>query len=203
MKTPAFWTAAILMLAMVAPASAADETHARQLINKVCSACHGRKGTTTSPNFPRLAGQQPGYMKGELTEFRDKSRKDPDAAPMWGWARSLSDQDINEIAAYYASQNPIPGERGEESLLARGKEIFETGIPANNVPACASCHGANAEGNEGAPRLASQHASYLTRQLGDAFHDSTLRPEAVAMHFVVKGLNDADIKALTTYLQSK
>lgn len=61
----------------------------------------------------------------------------------------------------------------------------------------------DAEGKAGAPRLASQHAAYLTKQLQDVFHDTTLRPEAVAMHFVVKGLNADDIKALTTYLQSK
>ncbi|TSA49746.1 MAG: cytochrome c4 [Nitrosomonadales bacterium] len=204
MKYPVYW--AVVMIALVTMTTsvrAEEENHGQKLIHKVCSACHGQGGTTTSPNFPRLAGQQAVYMEKELTEFRDKSRKDPDAAPMWGWARSLSDQDIKEIAAYYAAQTPVPGENGAENLLARGKEIFETGIPSNNVPACASCHGPNAEGNGGTPRLASQHAAYLTRQLGTAFHDATLRPEAVAMHFVVKGLSDEDIKALTTYLQSK
>jgi cytochrome c553 len=193
----------IALFAMVTPVQAEDANHVQKLINKVCSACHGWGGTTTSPNFPRLAGQQVGYMRGELAEFRNKSRKDADASPMWGWARSLSDQDIEGIAAYYASQKPVPGEMGPENLLKRGQEIFESGIPSSNVPACASCHGLNAEGKEGAPRLASQHASYLTKQLSDAFHDATLRPEAVAMHFVVKGLSDDDIKALTTYLQSK
>jgi cytochrome c553 len=192
-----------LMLLLATTALAAETERAEKIINKVCSACHGISGTTTSPNFPRLAGQQPSYMKAELTEFRNKSRKDADAQPMWGWARALSDEDIEGIVAYYASQKPVPGKSGQESLMRRGREIFETGIPSNNVPACSSCHGLDAAGNSGAPRLASQHASYLTKQLRDAFHDSTLRPEAVAMHFVVKGLNDGDINALTTYLQSK
>lgn len=185
------------------PAFAEETGRTEKIINKVCSACHGIGGTTTSPNFPRLAAQQEDYIKGELTEFRSQSRKDADAAPMWGWARSLTDEDINGIAAYYAAQKPVPGATGPESLLKRGQEIFETGIASNNVPACSSCHGLNAEGKAGVPRLASQHATYLTKQLQFAFHDSTLRPEAVAMHFVVKGLSEEDVKALTTYLQSK
>lgn len=193
----------VTLLALATAALAEEVGHVEKMINKICSACHGIGGTTTSPNFPRLAGQQASYMKGELTEFRAKSRKDVDAAPMWGWARSLTNEEIDGIAAYYAAQKPVPGASGPENLLKRGREIFETGIPENNVPACSSCHGPNAEGVEGAPRLASQHATYLTKQLRDAFHDATLRPEAVAMHFVVKGLNDADINALTSYLQSK
>ena len=196
-----FFTVAVLVISTTI--FAAETERVEKIVNKVCSACHGIGGTTTSPNFPRLAGQQPVYMKAELTEFRNKSRKDADAAPMWGWARSLSDQDIEGIVEYYAAQKPIPGKLGPESLMKRGQEIFETGIPSNNVPACSSCHGLEAKGNDGAPRLASQHSSYLTKQLRDAFHDSTLRPEAVAMHYVVKGLNDADINALTSYLQSK
>lgn len=193
----------VALLVIATSALAEDNGRVEKMIDKVCSACHGIGGTTTSPNFPRLAGQQAAYMKGELTEFRAKSRKDADAAPMWGWARSLTSEDIDGIATYYAAQKPVPGDSGPEPLLKRGQEIFETGIPANNVPACSSCHGLNAEGVEGAPRLASQHAAYLAKQLKDAFHDATLRPEAVAMHFVVKGLNDGDINALTTYLQSK
>lgn len=193
----------VVVIGMSLPAFSEESGRGEKIVNKICSACHGIGGTTTSPNFPRLAGQQPDYLKGELTEFRAKSRKDVEAAPMWGWARALTDQDISEIAAYYAAQKPIPGATGPENLLKRGQEIFETGIAANNVPACSSCHGLDASGKDGAPRLASQHATYLTKQLHDAFHDATLRPEAVAMHFVVKGLNDEDIKALTTYLQSK
>jgi cytochrome c553 len=193
----------IATLTMSTTIFATETDRVEKLINKVCSACHGIGGSTTSPNFPRLAGQQPFYMKAELTEFRDKSRKDADAEPMWGWTRALSDQDIEGVVQYYASQKPEPGKLGPENLMRRGQEIFETGIPSKNVPACSSCHGLDAAGNAGAPRLASQHSSYLTKQLRDAFHDSTLRPEAVAMHFIVKGLSNEDINALTAYLQSK
>jgi cytochrome c553 len=204
MKFSAYKMITVFLFFAVAKSAIADGIgRSEKIVNKVCSACHGIMGTTTSPNFPRLAGQQPAYMRAELTEFRNKSRKDADAEPMWGWARSLTDQDIEGIVAYYTSQKPLPGIAGPESLMVRGQEIFETGISSSNVPACSSCHGIDAAGNAGAPRLASQHASYLTKQLRDAFHDATLRPEAVAMHFVVKGLNDEDIKALTTYLQSK
>ena len=204
MKFTAYKMITVIVLFIMATSAIADDIgRSEKIVNKLCSACHGIGGTTTSPNFPRLAGQQPVYMRAELTEFRNKSRKDADAEPMWGWAEALTDQDIEGIVAYYASQKPVPGIAGPENIMRKGQEIFETGIPSSNVPPCSSCHGLDAAGNAGAPRLASQHATYLTKQLRDAFHDATLRPEAVAMHFVVKGLNDEDIKALTTYLQSK
>src|SRR6201987_1126589 len=79
----------------------------------VCSSCHGTDGRSISPTFPRLAGQQKDYIVAQLQAFRDKTRADPHAQTyMWGMAARLSDQNIDAIAAYYASQAPVAGRPG-------------------------------------------------------------------------------------------
>lgn len=204
MKKPACWiTTALTLITLASPASAGDASHVQKLINKLCSACHGVEGNTTSPNFPKLAGQPAPYMEAQLAAFRDRTRSNQDAQDaMWGWTRTLTDQDIKDIAAYYAAQKPISGSPGPEALMNKGRQIFENGIPTMNVPACASCHGIEAQGKEAVPHLAGQHAAYLAKQL-KIFRSADQRPLAVAMHTIVAGLTDEDIEAIAAYLQSK
>lgn len=182
------------------PAMAAANPPA--VVENLCSVCHGPGGNSISPRFPRLAAQQPEYLEAQLKAFRDHTRADPDARDfMWGWARLLSDADIKQIAAYYASQKPVPGTSSSPILAARGKTIYELGIPSHSVPACVVCHQANAEGKDTFPRLASQHAAYIVKQL-EVFH-SPLRPAAVAMSAIVTGITNDDAEAVAAYLQSR
>lgn len=167
-----------------------------------CVICHGADGNSTSPNFPRLAGQQTSYFEDQLKAFRNKTRADADARDyMWGWAAPLRDETIKELAAYFATQKPVPGKPGDAELMAKGKHIYEDGVPARNILACASCHGPNAEGAALFPRLAGQHAVYLKKQL-KVFY-SGQRPAAVAMHAIVAALTPDDIEAIAVFLQSK
>ena len=134
----------------------------------VCSSCHGLDGRSISPTFPRLAGQQPEYLVAQLQAFRDHTRADPHAHTyMWGMAAKLSDQTIDGVAGYYASQTPASGTPGDPALMAAGKKIAEDGIPARDVPPCLSCHGDKAGGAGTIPRLASQHTGYLEEQLSN------------------------------------
>jgi cytochrome c553 len=182
--------------------AALAEDHVPKIVETLCSVCHGPEGNSISPNFPRLAGQQAAYTEAQLKAFKNHTRSDPDARDyMWGWAAQLDDAAIKDVANYYAAQKPMPGEIGYPPLMARGKQIYQNGIPSQGVPPCASCHGANAEGAGFIPRLAGQHASYLVKQL-KVFH-SEMRPAAVAMRGIVKGLRDEDVEALAAYLQAK
>ena len=191
---------ALICGAVGLPAMAADNPPA--VVENLCSVCHGPGGNAVSPRFPKLAAQQPAYLEAQLKAFRDHTRADPDAKDfMWGWARLLSDTDIKQIATYYASQKPVPGLSGNPVLVARGKTIYEYGIPSHSVPACAGCHQANAEGKDPFPRLASQHAAYTVKQL-EVFH-SPLRPAAVAMGAIVTGITNDDAEAIAAYLQSR
>jgi cytochrome c553 len=162
-----------------------------------CQDCHGPKGDSTVATFPRLNGQQADYIAAQLKNFRDHSRSDPHAqAYMWGMASQLDDSIIVELGKYYAAQPPTPPQNGGE-LAAEGKKLYLTGAPAQNVPACVTCHGAHAEGVSIMPRLAGQHADYLKKQL-EAFR-STLRENDI-MHANTKDMTDSQIEALVSYL---
>src|SRR5215471_15290568 len=107
---------------------AAEDQEIKRLTARVCATCHGPRGNSTSPAFPRLAGQQAAYLEAQLTGFHDRTRGDPAAqAYMWGMASQLDAQDIKQLAAYYAAQRPVPGTAGDKTLLAQGKAIYEEG----------------------------------------------------------------------------
>lgn len=165
-----------------------------------CATCHGIDGRSVGPTFPNLARQSAPYIEAQLHAFRDQSRADPDAqAYMWGMASQLNDPMISELANYFATQPAAEGKPGNAMLIAQGKHLFEEGVPARRIPACASCHGAHAEGMATFPRLAGQHAPYLLKQL--LAIQNALRAAPV-MHGVVKDLSRPQMEALATYLES-
>src|SRR6202035_4087013 len=138
---------------------------ANQLAETTCANCHGVSGRSTSPAFPNLAAQTVPYLQEQLHAFRNQTRADPDALSyMWGMASRLSDATIEAISAYYAAQAPSRAKTGDAKLIARGKQIFEEGVTSQGIPACATCHGPQARGNNIFPRLAGQHGDYLVRQ---------------------------------------
>ncbi|HEY2675688.1 MAG TPA: c-type cytochrome [Steroidobacteraceae bacterium] len=187
-------------LAHAADAAAEKADPALQNTVQTCAACHGASGRSVAPTFPNLAAQTAPYLEAQLKAFKDQTRGDPDAqAYMWGMAAPLSEAMITELAAYYAKQTPAKGTGGDTALIARGKEVFEKGIPAAQIPACATCHGAHAQGMASFPRLAGQHAPYLLKQL--LVIQSALR-NAPVMHGVVKELTRDQMLAVTAYLES-
>ncbi len=179
---------------------AKDKPAAPELVTTVCSNCHGERGISTSPTFPNLAAQQPVYLENQLKAFRDRSRADPHAqAFMWGMAAQLSDSVITKIAEYFSAQPPAHGKPAGREETAAGEKIFENGIPAEQVPACHSCHGPRAAGNGIFPRLAGQHRSYLEHQLAAFMSNS--RANAI-MHENAKNLTALQISQVAAYLSS-
>jgi cytochrome c553 len=173
------------------------------LAQQVCSNCHGITGNSVSPNFPNLAAQMPDYITAQLDGFRSKNRQDPAGFEyMWGISRSLTDQQIAGLAAYYASQKlqALPLE-SDPSLLPAGKAIFTGGIPAKSVPACMTCHGQQGQGNGQYPRLAGQHADYVVKQL-NVFQRTNERPEGTVMKVVAHQLTPTEIRDVAAYVQS-
>jgi len=119
---------------------------------------------------------------------------------MWGMAAELSDDTIEALAKYYASQRPTANTSGNIAAIARGREIYLHGIETDGVPACATCHGADARGTADFPRLAGQHAQYVLKQLG-AFR-SNMRNVAV-MHGVAQNLPLAEMHSVAAYLEAQ
>ena len=167
---------------------------------ETCSACHGLNGRSISPTFPNLAAQTAPYIELQLHAFKDQTRADPDAqAYMWGMASQLDDASISGLATYFSKQPPMEGRSGNAALIAQGRQLFTEGVPSRQIPPCASCHGAKAEGNGPFPRFAGQHAPYLLKQL--LVIQSVLRTAPV-MHGVIKDLNKDQMQAVVAYLES-
>lgn len=179
----------------------ATDQAAQKVAASICSSCHGPTGASTSPVFPRLAGQQEIYLVAQLKAFKAKTRGEADAHDyMWGMATLLDDSVIAKIAHYYAEQKPAPGIPGDAKLIARGRLLYEKGDPTHNVVACSTCHGESALGASIFPRLAGQHAAYVVRQLEVIQHNSRDSP---IMHGVIKELDAGGMKAVAEYVQSQ
>ncbi|HEY2275283.1 MAG TPA: c-type cytochrome [Steroidobacteraceae bacterium] len=199
--------AAAILFATAVPCARADEpdtatrTYAQKVAITVCGTCHGPRGNSTQPKYPRLAGQHATYLVAQLKAFRSQSRGDPDAISyMWGMASQLDDDTIESLAAYYAAQHAEPSAAGASAAATRGREIYEHGVPAQGVPACGSCHGPDAHGLQDFPRLAGQHGQYVLKQL--ASFQSNMRNVAI-MHGVAQNLNLDDMDAVAAFLETQ
>lgn len=176
-------------------------TSAKTLASQVCSNCHGLDGNSTSPNFPKLAEQQQEYIIAQLNQFRNHRREDPPGfIYMWGISRSLTDDQIKGLAAYFSAQQSVSPGRGNAKLTDEGKRIFDSGLPAQNVPPCSTCHGDHGQGNGQFPRVANQHADYVVKQL-TVFKLTEERPTGVAMKVVTHALSRGNMRAVAAYLQ--
>jgi cytochrome c553 len=196
----AFGACLLIVSTVDAQESSSDRGTVQRAIH-VCAACHGEEGRSSAPVYPRLAGQTALYTIAQLRDFRAQTRSESDwQAYMWGISALLDDETIAGLAAYYAEQKPAPGKAGIAKLVEAGRKIYQQGIPARAVRACASCHGENAEGASVFPRLAGQHAEYVMRQL--KVFRTRLRPHGVIMADESRNLTEDELRALAQYVQS-
>lgn len=162
----------------------------------VCVACHTNDGSRGSPANPILQGQHPEYLAKQLTEFKTGKR---DNAIMKGMAATLSDADMRNVAAFYASKTAKPGFAKNKNLVSLGEKIYRGGIAERGVAACAGCHSPTGAGIPAQyPRLAGQHADYTEAQL-IAFR-SGVRMNSAQMTGVAAKMNDKEIKAVADYI---
>jgi cytochrome c553 len=162
----------------------------------VCAACHTNDGSRGSPANPIIQGQHPEYIVKQLEEFKDGKRTNP---IMSGMAAPLSDVDMKNVAAFYASKTAKPGFAKNKDLVTLGEKIFRGGIADRMIPACAGCHSPTGAGIPAQyPRLAGQHADYTEAQLL-AFR-SGARKNSAPMTGVAAKMNDREIKAVADYI---
>lgn len=186
-------------LGWAADTDSAMKQAAAKIAVEVCSTCH--RPQRDSALVPTLSGQQKSYLAWQLRAYRLQFRDDPQAHDhMWSPAGGIDDPLIDALAGYYASQAPAPGVPGDPAPIARGKELYERGIPSRNIAGCRNCHGENGEGNGIFPRLAGQRADYVFREV--SLIQEHLRNVGI-MHSTVQGLSRDDITAVATFLQSR
>jgi cytochrome c553 len=188
-----------------------------------CNSCHGDNGNSMAPNFPKLAQQHASYLAKQLQMFKSGARYDPMMSAM---ALPLSDDDMDDIAAYYAAQKisanampvlPPPDEDEDEAeqpaaapvksksvpeLIAQGSDLYRNGDRQREVSACIACHGPFGEGNQPAafPALRSQHADYLIKALTDFKTGARGNTPENMMHMIAKKMTDEEIRAVAYHI---
>jgi cytochrome c553 len=195
----ALLAATSLPITATAQTTTPSDAAAIKLATQVCSSCHGPGGNSASPTFPKLAAQQEAYLVAQIGNFKNGTRGEQEAHDyMLGMTTLIDDATAASLAHYYAGQPPSAGIAGDPARMVRGKQLFERGIEGK-VVACASCHGAHAEGAGIFPRLAGQHAAYVKHQL--QVIQSNLRKSPV-MHGIITQLTPEDMQDVAAYLES-
>ncbi len=164
-----------------------------------CVACHGSEGVSTNPEWPNLAGQGAGYLAKQLYEFRTEKRVN---AVMNGMAKAIaSDEDVEHIAAYYASLPAATG-TADEDMVEEGTLLYKGGKTSTKIPACASCHGPTGSGVESAkfPKLAGQHSQYIASQLKAFRSGERANDPNQMMRDAAKRMSDSDIEKVAGYI---
>ncbi|WP_432697046.1 c-type cytochrome [Marinobacterium sp. YM272] len=189
----------LVSLGITGVAHAAGDAAAGQQKVAVCAACHGADGNSPAPNFPKLAGQNENYLLKQLKDIKGGART---VVEMTGMLDAMSEQDLADIAAHFSSQNVQIGQAAADQVVA-GEEIYRAGIADKGVAACTACHSPNGKGNNAAgfPALSGQHATYVESSLNKfAAGERNNDPNAMMRDIAVK-LNEAEMKAVSQYVQ--
>ncbi|MDZ4191179.1 c-type cytochrome [Ectopseudomonas chengduensis] len=190
----------LLTLGLTGVAQAAGDAEAGQGKVAVCGACHGADGNSPAPNFPKLAGQGERYLLKQLHDIKSGARP---VIEMTGMLDNLSDQDMADIAAYFASQKMSVG-AADPKLVERGEALFRGGKLEEGMPACIGCHSPDGAGlaAAGFPHLGGQHAQYVAKQLTDFREgDRTNDGDAMIMRAIAAKLSNKDIEAVSSFIQ--
>lgn len=208
MKKTIVILASILITFLSNPILAAGDTEAGQAKSATCMGCHGLAGNSTIPNFPKLAGQGEAYIVKQLQYFKSGERKN---AMMAGVASLLSDQDMEDIAAYYSIQTISENSaKGSEEMIELGRKIYVGGKMDTQTTACIACHGPKGKGipTAGFPAVSAQHTDYTVSQL-KAFRQYAINKQTGSdgaervnemMNNVAMGLTNEEIDALSQYI---
>jgi cytochrome c553 len=175
-----------------------------------CIACHGPGGNSLDVTLgPVIAGQNASYSRDQIRRIKTGQRPNPVMQPL---VKDLTDQDIADVAAYFANQTPT-GNEADPSYWKDGEKLYRSGDAARGIPACTACHGPQGRGNPAAgyPALQAQFAVYTVKQLDgyaadtryarDAAGQPQAGPNAPIMKVIAARLTAEDRRNLASYLQ--
>ena len=191
--------AVLLALSLVAGSSlAAGNADAGKTKSVACGACHGADGNSPAPTFPKLAAQGEGYLLKQLHDIKSGARAVPTMA---GQLDAMSDQDMADIAAYFAAQSRSPAAAKQE-LVALGEQVYRAGVREKGIAACTSCHSPQGKGNAPAryPSLGGQYPEYIAAQLKAFRSEERVNDgDTRIMRDVASRLSDKELEAVASY----
>ena len=193
------WPAGALAQAPAKP----DAAKGQAIASQTCVACHAADGNSPLPANPKLAGQFYEYLHKQLVNFKPQGAKkaERDNAVMAGMVAPLSDADLKNVAAYYASQKLKPAAAKDKELAALGQKIYRGGNSATGVAACAGCHGPAGAGVPSQyPRIAGQYSEYIEAQLKAFRAGARSNDPNGMMRGVVARMTDREIQAVADYV---
>ncbi len=180
-----------------------DPAKAQNIVTQVCSACHGSDGNSSIPVNPSIAGQHADYILKQLVNFKAEAGK-PAERPnpvMTGMVAPLSQDDMNNLAAYFSSQKVKPRAARNPELVKLGQSIYRAGVSNKGVPACAGCHSPDGSGIPAQyPRLAGQHPEYIVAQLKAFRAGERANDVNSMMRTTAAKLSDKEMAAVAEYL---
>ncbi|HLR16317.1 MAG TPA: c-type cytochrome [Alcanivoracaceae bacterium] len=199
------WGLALGALLLVNPLAATAEADPEKgkAAAVTCLACHGPDGVgNAAAGYPRLDILTAGYLTKQIKDFKTGAN---DSAIMKPLAAMIADEDIQHIAAYYASQDAeVKADASDEALMKRGEQLALRGDWDNYIPACKSCHGHENKGvGDTFPALAGQHASYITTQIKAWKTGARRNDPQNLMLAIAERLTDEDVEAVAAYLAAQ
>lgn len=188
--------AAVVLALLGSHASASDLARGEEIVQGKCFICHGAAGESSSPAFPRLAGQTANYVARQLADYKSGKRKSTTMQPM---VEDLSAEDFRALGVFFAHQPTVVHAVADTDLAQVGRFVYLRGNPWSGVPACATCHGPVGHGTDALPRLAGQHAQYMENQLRQ-FNTRERTNDNAVMHGIAAKLSELETKAVAAYL---
>ncbi len=192
----------VLTLILCIPLTLFAQENTNPVANKaaVCTACHGLQGNSPNPDWPNIAGQHPKYFIKQLKDIKASTLRD--VPTMRAIVSMLNEQDMDDLAAYYAKM-PLAQGSTPEKFLKRGEQIYRGGDFTKRITACIACHGPKGTGNAqaGFPVLSGQHAAYTVLQL-NAFKDGKRRNDLNhIMQDISSRMSQDDMEAVAHYIE--
>jgi cytochrome c553 len=190
------------LLCLQGTAWGADEAalmlRGEELVMGRCFLCHGATGDSSSPLYPKLAGQNMEYMLKQLRNFK---RGERDSSDMRKVVAEMDENDMRSAAFFFSRQQPSRGNSAYAEMRAVGEKLFSQGDPAKGLKPCRECHGDNGAGSTTLPRIAGQHTLYIETQL-TLFEERKRTNDNAQMQDIAKRLTTDEIRAVAEYLRS-
>ena len=188
-------------MAGVAGAQAVEDVALMQrgedMVMGKCFLCHGATGDSSSPLYPKLAGQNEAYLLKQLRNFKSGERESTDMRKI---VADMDDDDMRAAAHFFSRQQPSQGKSAYGDMRAVGEKLYTQGNPASGLTPCRDCHGEKGTGSDVLPRIAGQHTLYIETQL-NLFEERKRTNDNAQMQDIAKRLSIDEARAVAEYLR--